>query len=76
MALTFITIVSNMTSNILGEEECNSRARRNLFCSLVSLDSSTSQETRSGNMRFSLGIQTPKKYLNLKFFYNIGGAMI
>jgi hypothetical protein len=33
------------------------------------------QERRLGQARFSIGTQAPKKYLNLKLFDNIGGAM-
>jgi hypothetical protein len=33
------------------------------------------QETKFGQARFSIATQALKKYLNLKLFDNIGGAM-
>ncbi len=77
-----MTTISNMasrpTTNILGEERCNSRAWGKFIYSPMLMDSSTLQETRLavGGMRFSMGIWAPKKYLNLKLLKcSIGGAM-
>jgi hypothetical protein len=80
--INIMTTISNMasrpTTNILGEERCNSRAWGKFIYSPMLMDSSTLQETRLavGGMRFSMGIWAPKKYLNLKLLKcSIGGAM-
>jgi hypothetical protein len=65
---TFITRISSMTfgstTSISSEKDCNSRARGKFICSLVSLDSSTLQETRlaMGLWDFLLGFEHQRNF--------------
>ncbi len=73
------SMASRLTTNILGEEKCNSRAWGKFICLPLLLDSSTLHETglAMGGMKFSMRIWAPKKYLNLKLLKcSIGGTML
>jgi hypothetical protein len=53
---------------ILRQNSCQLMICNRFLCSPLWLDSCTSKETNSLGVKVSLGIQPPKKYLNLKLF--------